>query len=297
MSGAMGLRPCGARDPEGNVCEKGDALRARQAAEAACGPARQRDGRTGGGAFSDGPGVGKDDAAHPAASGETPACGCGCRAEHASGSAAVSVDYRIPAMDCPAEEALIRRKLATVPGIESLECNLMRRVLTVRHRLPSTEVVESALREIGMPPETADADRDRVTVFIIEGMDCPVEERLVRDKLAGMPGVVSLEFNLLRRTLRVAHAPAALPAVAAALDSLGMGARMLAPDAASVPAAPRIPWARLAVAGVFAALAEALDLLLHWQSGLWGEASVLHSLLRVAMPAASVAAIAFSGLT
>jgi len=299
MSGAMGLRPCGARHPEGDVCEKGDALRARQAAEAACGPARQRDGRAGGGAFSDGPGVGKDDAAHPAAPDDTPACGCGCgcRAEQASGSAAVSVDYRIPAMDCPAEEALIRRKLETVPGIESMECNLMRRVLTVRHRLPSTKAVESALKDIGMPPETADADRDRVTVFAIEGMDCPVEERLVRDKLAGMPGVVSLEFNLLQRTLRVAHAPAALPAVAAALDSLGMGARMLAPDAASAPAAPRIPWARLAVAGGFAALAEALDLLLHWQSGLWGAASVLHSLLRVAMPAASVAAIALSGLT
>lgn len=300
MSGAMGLCPCEARHPEGDVCEKGDALRARQPAEAACacGPAQQRDGRTGGGSFPDGSCVGKDDAAHPAAPGGTPVCGCGCRAEHAPGSATASVEYRIPAMDCPAEEALIRRKLETVPGIEGLECNLMRRVLTVRHRLPSTKAVESALKDIGMSPKTADADRDRVTVFAIEGMDCPVEERLVRDKLAGMPGVVSLECNLMQRTLRVAHAPAALPAVAAALASLGMGARMLESDAAGVPAAPRIPWARLAVAGGFAALAEALDLLLHWQSGLWGaEASVLHSLLRVAMPVASVVAIALSGLT
>ena len=38
--------------------------------------------------------------------------------------------YRIENMDCPTEEALIRKKLASVSGIESLDFNLMQRMLT-----------------------------------------------------------------------------------------------------------------------------------------------------------------------
>lgn len=61
--------------------------------------------------------------------------------------------YRILNMDCPLEEALIRKKLASVPGITGLEFNLMQRVLTVCHELPSTAPIEEALRSIDMIPE------------------------------------------------------------------------------------------------------------------------------------------------
>lgn len=61
--------------------------------------------------------------------------------------------YRILNMDCPLEEALIRKKLAAVPGITGLEFNLMQRVLTVNHALPSTAPIEEALRAIDMAPE------------------------------------------------------------------------------------------------------------------------------------------------
>ena len=57
--------------------------------------------------------------------------------------------YRILNMDCPMEEALIRKKLATVPGITGLGFNLMQRVLTVEHELPSTASIEAALKAIG----------------------------------------------------------------------------------------------------------------------------------------------------
>ncbi|MCH5277169.1 MAG: heavy metal translocating P-type ATPase [Desulfovibrionaceae bacterium] len=62
--------------------------------------------------------------------------------------------YRIMNMDCPMEEALIRAKLASVPGIQGLEFNLMQRVLIVNHSLPSTEPIEAALRAIDMTPES-----------------------------------------------------------------------------------------------------------------------------------------------
>ncbi len=58
--------------------------------------------------------------------------------------------YRIENMDCPTEEALIRKKLASVSGIESLDFNLMQRILTVGHNLNSLDAIESALGSIGM---------------------------------------------------------------------------------------------------------------------------------------------------
>ena len=44
--------------------------------------------------------------------------------------------FVIANMDCPTEEALIRKRLGAVPGIEELAFNLMERRLTVGHRLP-----------------------------------------------------------------------------------------------------------------------------------------------------------------
>ena len=58
--------------------------------------------------------------------------------------------YRIENMDCPTEEALIRKKLVSVSGIESLDFNLMQRMLTVGHNLNSLDAIESALGSIGM---------------------------------------------------------------------------------------------------------------------------------------------------
>ncbi len=88
---------------------------------------------------------------------------CGCGHDHAPARAvdlralgpgdATRAVYRIMNMDCPMEEALIRNKLAGMPGIDALEFHLMQRVLVVRHSLPSTAPIEEALRSIDMIPE------------------------------------------------------------------------------------------------------------------------------------------------
>ena len=72
------------------------------------------------------------------------------------------VRYRVDNMDCPTEEALIRKKLAGVDGITGLDFNLMQHVLTVSHGLKSLEPVESALSAIGMRAQRLDSP-DRVT--------------------------------------------------------------------------------------------------------------------------------------
>jgi len=61
-----------------------------------------------------------------------------------------TIKFHIKNMDCPAEEALIRKRLASVGGVAGLDFNLLQRILTVSHNLNSSETIESALKSIGM---------------------------------------------------------------------------------------------------------------------------------------------------
>ena len=180
--------------------------------------------------------------------------------------------YRIVNMDCPMEEALIRKKLGGLSGITGLEFNLMQRVLTVNHELSSTAPIEAALKSIDMTPEPIGQSQGAMAIFSVNGMDCPTEEGLIKTKLSGMPGLLGLEFNLMQRTLKVRHEPSALPAISEALMSLNLDAKLM--DAESSESntvhAPKIPWMRLAVAGVLAAFSEAFELMGEWNAKPFG---------------------------
>ncbi len=67
------------------------------------------------------------------------------------------IRYRIDAMDCPTEEALIRNKLGCMKGVAGLEFNLMQRILIVRHNLASPEPFVSALSALGLEAVPLDA--------------------------------------------------------------------------------------------------------------------------------------------
>ncbi|BCL76261.1 heavy metal resistance membrane ATPase [Jeongeupia sp. HS-3] len=103
------------------------------------------------------------------------------------------------------------------------------------------------------------AGADGVTTYIRIGeMDCPTEEALIRKKLGGMKAVHGLEFNLMQRVLTVVHAPDALAAVLNAIRSLGFTPEL--PEAGVAPApAVKKPWWPLALAGVLAIGAEAIE--------------------------------------
>jgi Cd2+/Zn2+-exporting ATPase len=176
--------------------------------------------------------------------------------------------YRIENMDCPTEEALIRKKLGPLDGVTGLDFNLMQRTLAVSHRFDSLAPVEAALRNIGMQAQRIDTPPDRVrTVLNIAEMDCPTEEGLIRDKLTGMDGVAALDFNMMQRSLTVSHSPGTLDAVLAALRAIGFEAKVESGGAASavapVEALPKTKWWPMALAGVAATLAEVV----YWITG------------------------------
>ncbi|AOK28355.1 MULTISPECIES: heavy metal translocating P-type ATPase [Burkholderia] len=64
--------------------------------------------------------------------------------------------FRIMQMDCPTEEALIRKKLGGMSDVADLEFNLMQRLLTVEHAPGAQSRIVGAIRSLGMTPEQAD---------------------------------------------------------------------------------------------------------------------------------------------
>src|SRR5690606_4721783 len=57
--------------------------------------------------------------------------------------------------------------------------------------------------------------------YRIDAMDCPTEERLIRNRLEPMTGVARLDFNLLARELTVHHQPGDAQVFEDALIELG----------------------------------------------------------------------------
>jgi Cd2+/Zn2+-exporting ATPase len=113
------------------------------------------------------------------------------------------------------------------------------------------------------------ATTESTVVYRIEKMDCPTEERLIRDKLAGLAGIGAMEFSLMQRTLTLSHAPEALAPALEAIRSLGMEAvAQPAGEAPAPPAAEKTNWWPMAVSAIAAVSAELAD----WMTG---ESSVI----------------------
>jgi Cd2+/Zn2+-exporting ATPase len=92
----------------------------------------------------------------------------------------------------------------------------------------------------------------------IEQMDCPTEERLIRDALGRLPGVAGLQFNLLQRVLTVSHDEGTLAQVLPAIQTLGFTPQVEDENTAQQPVAAPVqkPWWPLALAGVVATASE-----------------------------------------
>ena len=199
--------------------------------------------------------------------------GCGCSAASLvqpetrtrPTTEAATVRFRIDNMDCPTEEALIRGKLAGLPGVLRLDFNLMQRTLKVTHALPSLAPVEDALAAIGMQAmQMDDVAAEQTTLLAIAKMDCPTEEALIRANLADVAGVVGLDFNLVQRTLSVRHTRDALPKVLGALKALEFEAQVIeAAETLGAPAPAATKWWPLAISGGAALAAEVL----YWLHG------------------------------
>lgn len=112
-------------------------------------------------------------------------------------------------------------------------------------------------------------DTARLSRFRIGQMCCPTEQAMIEGKLAKMPGIQKLEFNMMNRTLGVWHELPHTLGIEAAVSSLGMQAEPLN-GAVDVPGADKqqsqfeaeslrkSTWWPLALSGIAAVGAEFL---------------------------------------
>lgn len=116
-------------------------------------------------------------------------------------------------------------------------------------------------------PAVATLKSETRSVYRIINMDCPMEERLIRKKLASTPGVRNLNFNLMQRLLTVEHDPGAGPEIVAALTEIEMIPEEIGADKRpyELPET-EIPWKKLLWAGVFAALSEIFELIIEYDA-------------------------------
>lgn len=70
----------------------------------------------------------------------------------------VRTAMRIMQMDCPTEEALIRKKLDGMQEVHTIQFNLVQRVLTVQHTQDGLDPIVAALKSLGFEPEMGSAD-------------------------------------------------------------------------------------------------------------------------------------------
>ncbi len=112
-------------------------------------------------------------------------------------------------------------------------------------------------------------EKDIVSTSLrIENMDCPMEEALIRKKLASLSGIRDLNFNLIQRILTIAYEKGTLPEIISALKAIDMIPEQIDNDKREkiIPES-KIPWKRLAIAGIFALASEIFELIGQWSSG------------------------------
>ena len=126
--------------------------------------------------------------------------------------------FVITNMDCPTEEALIRKRLGAVSGIDQLTFNLMERRLTVGHTLPDERPIFDALLEIGMRAEPSQPTRSESCT------SCEVDRGpTVSSKtwvLMAASGVTAIGAEVLAWTVASETSPAV---IALALFSIATG--------------------------------------------------------------------------
>jgi Zn2+/Cd2+-exporting ATPase len=123
--------------------------------------------------------------------------------------------------------------------------------------------------------------RSRVSTFRVEELDCATEEGELRTMLAGLPGVRTLEFDLVARRVSVRHDLDTNAPIEAAIRAAGMRPKLVVPVVTGVgtpTVLPRRTVMVMALAGVFA---------------IGSEVAVIAGLNEHSIP---VAALAFTGI-
>ena len=136
---------------------------------------------------------------------------------------ATRCDLRVGGMDCASCADDIRKALEKLAGVEDVRVDVVGGKVQVSYaegKLARGHIA-GTIRRIGYRVEEGET---RSAAFIVEGMDCADEVRQIENKLNRLPGVSSLQFDLVRRRL-VVEGSVTAPEVLRAIKEIGMQAR------------------------------------------------------------------------
>lgn len=119
--------------------------------------------------------------------------------------------WRIDAMDCPVEENLIRKQLASMNEVSALEFNLMQRTLSAIHLQGAQSAIETAIASLGMAPVAISEDESLARE---EPPSNQKHKRTLLFAVAGLFLAIGAEFT---HYLGWPELCAAVPAIAAIL--------------------------------------------------------------------------------
>lgn len=194
-------------------------------------------------------------------------CGGACHSEGTPADAAVAEHSRtvllVPDMCCPTEFTMVDKELRRLNGVTDVTPDFVRKAVRVEHAGLADAALLTAAQRSGLAvalEQASPAETER-SVIVIEKMDCPTEEALIRKRLGRETWISELSFDLMARKLTVQHEPGRMPEVLTALANVGMQGM---PDQAGeissteVSAAGAMSHWKLATAGLLAISAEAV---------------------------------------
>jgi copper ion binding protein len=138
-------------------------------------------------------------------------------------AATATCDLRVGGMDCASCAGAVESALKQLEGVHDVHVDVVGGRVRVRYaesKLARGDL-SGAIRRVGYQVEDGDARRHS---FIVGGMDCADEVRLIEGKLGNLPGVTKLEFDLIRHRLVVEGSIAAAE-IQRGVTELGMAAR------------------------------------------------------------------------
>ena len=140
-------------------------------------------------------------------------------------------ELRVGGMDCASCAKTVEASIRQLEGIREVRVDVIGGRVRVQYdagKVARTDV-SGAIERVGYRVESDDTRR----VFVVSGMDCADEVRLIEAKLGTLPAVTKLDFDVIRHRLIVEGAVSSAQ-VQQAVQQLGMTARPESEQAPSV---------------------------------------------------------------
>ena len=141
-------------------------------------------------------------------------------------AASVPFTLLVNGMSCASCVGRIERKLSTLPGVTSVNANLVTQEVTVTAKPPvPAEQIIHTLKQLGFEPKPVQLE------LAIEGMSCASCVRRIENALLAVPGVIHANVNLATQQAQISTGQVAVDKLIQAIEQKGFSAQVLTADA------------------------------------------------------------------